>query len=77
MLRDVAALTPFERDAGLGHLAAVQEYFPALFVVERREEFVEIAIAGIRPVELHGVAQHHALRVHAPRFRRKWKEDVQ
>jgi hypothetical protein len=57
-LADVGAARPAKAHAGLGHLAALLADLLALVVREAGEEGVEVGIAGVGPVELHGVAQH-------------------
>ncbi len=49
-----------EADAGLGHLAPLGTDVLALLLLQRRQEILEVAIAGIDPVELDAAAQHEA-----------------
>jgi len=59
-LGDVGAAHAAQRDAGRGHLAPLGADVLALLVFERGEEFVEIAVSGVEPVELHAAAQQVA-----------------
>ncbi|MNN68942.1 hypothetical protein D3C81_1846890 [compost metagenome] len=47
-----------EADTGFLHFAPFSADVLALLALQRCQEFVEIAIAGIEPVELHATAQH-------------------
>src|SRR6185295_9587818 len=59
-IADVAPIAPFERDARLTNLAPLLLDLLPLLVIETAEKIVEAAIARIRPVKLHAVAEHHA-----------------
>jgi len=59
--RNLVSLENFDFDPSLVHVAALAADLLALLGVQRGQEILEVAIAGIEPVILKSVAAHQAV----------------